>query len=150
MPPTPPFKLSPLKLSDAEWTVMHALWSAAPASARDVLDRVGTTTGWAYTTVKTMLARLAEKGAVDATSQGNQVLYTPRVSRDQAQRSAVRTLVDRVFGGAVDRSSQSVESINNLGCFTVNNRQIKFSGVWTMTCSRSMATGRRVTSTAGR
>lgn len=96
MPPNPP-----LKLSDAEWTVMHALWSTAPASARDVLDRVGASTGWAYTTVKTMLVRLVEKGAVDAASEGNQVLYTPRVSRDQAQRSAVRTLVDRVFGGAV-------------------------------------------------
>jgi BlaI family penicillinase repressor len=88
-----------LKLSDAEWTVMRAVWVQAPASARDVLDRVGRDTGWAYTTVKTLLARLVEKGALGVRMKGNVSLYEPRVTRLQARARAVRALVDRAFDG---------------------------------------------------
>jgi BlaI family penicillinase repressor len=90
---------NPLKLSDAEWTVMQAVWAAAPASARDVLVRVGAKTGWAYTTVKTLLARLAEKGAVTVRMRGNVSLYEPRITKRQARVAALRALVDKAFDG---------------------------------------------------
>ena len=89
-----------LKLSDAEWTVMRAVWQRPPASARDVLERAADETGWAYTTVKTLLARLVEKGALRMTMRGNVSLYEPRVTMRQARIAAVRALVDRAFDGA--------------------------------------------------
>ena len=70
-----------MRLSDAEWTVMRAVWSRAPASARDVLDEVGEETGWAYTTVKTLLARLVDKGALSEDRQANVNIYAPRITR---------------------------------------------------------------------
>ena len=88
-----------MRLSDTEWRVMHVLWEASPRSAREVLDEVGAETGWAYTTVKTILARLAEKGAVTASLEGNTSLYSPEITRDAARRSALRGLVDRAFDG---------------------------------------------------
>ena len=88
-----------LKLSDAEWTVMQAVWAGSPASARDVLDRVGHDTGWAYTTVKTLLARLVEKDAVSVRMRGNVSLYEPLITRRQAQVSALRSLVEKAFDG---------------------------------------------------
>jgi BlaI family penicillinase repressor len=88
-----------LKLSDAEWTVMRAVWIQAPATARDVLDRVGRDTDWAYTTVKTLLARLVEKDALGVRMKGNVSRYEPRISRRQARVGAVRALVDRAFDG---------------------------------------------------
>jgi BlaI family penicillinase repressor len=88
-----------LRLSDAEWTVMRAVWERPPASARDVLDRAGSETGWAYTTVKTLLARLVEKGALRMTMRGNVSLYEPRVTMRQARIAAVRALIDRAFDG---------------------------------------------------
>jgi len=90
---------SDLKLSDAEWTVMQAVWTGQPASARDVLDRVGTNTGWAYTTVKTLLSRLVDKGAVSMRMQGNVSLYESLISRRQARVAALRSLVDKAFDG---------------------------------------------------
>jgi BlaI family transcriptional regulator, penicillinase repressor len=89
-----------LKLSDAEWTVMRAVWHRPPASARDVLERAGNETGWAYTTVKTLLARLVDKGALRMTMRGNVSLYEPRVTMRQARIAAVHALVDRAFDGA--------------------------------------------------
>jgi BlaI family penicillinase repressor len=88
-----------MRLSDAEWTVMRAVWNRAPASARDVLDEVGEETGWAYTTVKTLLSRLVEKGALSEGRQANVNIYEPRVTRDEARGSALRSLLDRAFDG---------------------------------------------------
>jgi BlaI family penicillinase repressor len=88
-----------MRLSDAEWTVMRAVWNRAPASARDVLDEVGEETGWAYTTVKTLLARLGEKGALSEGRQANVNIYEPRITRNEARGSALRSLIDRAFDG---------------------------------------------------
>lgn len=88
-----------MRLSDAEWTVMQAVWNRAPASARDVLDEVGEQTGWAYTTVKTLLARLVEKGALSEGRQANVNIYEPRITRNEARGSALRSLLDRAFDG---------------------------------------------------
>src|SRR6478735_8036486 len=88
-----------MKLNDSEWTAMQAVWEASPISARDVHDRVSAETGWAYTTLKTVLARLVEKGALREKKRGNTSFYEPLVTRDAARRAAVRSLLDRAFDG---------------------------------------------------
>jgi BlaI family penicillinase repressor len=88
-----------MKLSDAEWTVMHVVWERFPVSAREVLEGIQPDTEWAYTTVKTMLARLVEKGALRVQMRANTSQYEPVLTRQQAQRSALRSLLDRAFDG---------------------------------------------------
>ncbi|MEM7165185.1 MAG: BlaI/MecI/CopY family transcriptional regulator [Planctomycetota bacterium] len=89
-----------MQLSEAEWKVMNAIWAEAPSSARDVLEHLGDETTWAYTTVKTMLARLAEKGALSVRKRANTSMYEPLISREEARRSAVKGLLERAFGGS--------------------------------------------------
>ena len=89
-----------LQLSEAEWKVMRCLWRRHPASARDVLEELRPATRWAYTTVKTVLARLEAKGAVAMTMRANTSLYAPLVLESQARTRALRSLVDRAFDGA--------------------------------------------------
>jgi predicted transcriptional regulator len=86
-------------LTDAEWKVMRCLWDDAPATAREISDRLDT--GWAYTTVKTFLDRLVEKGAVRARRRGQADVYTPAVKKSEARRAAVRALAAKAFDGAV-------------------------------------------------
>lgn len=86
-------------LTDAEWKVMDCLWEKAPATARDVCGRLDT--GWAYTTVKTFLDRLAEKGLVRARKRDPATTYAPVLTRTQARRAAVRALATKAFDGAV-------------------------------------------------
>jgi BlaI family penicillinase repressor len=88
-----------MRLSDTEWTVMRAVWARGPASARDVLEAVTAETGWAYTTVKTLLARLVEKGALSERKRANQSIYEPLVTARTARVAALRALVDRAFDG---------------------------------------------------
>jgi len=90
-----------MKLSDAEWQVMNALWKDHPATAREVGRRLPEDVNWAYTTLKTMLNRLVTKGAVMAAKQGNVSVYEPLVSQRTARRSALQRLKEIAFGGSV-------------------------------------------------
>ncbi len=87
-------------LSDAEWKVMNALWKRHPACVRDVLEEIEGESSWAYTTVKTMLSRLTEKGVLKVEKKANTSYYQPLLTRRQARRAAVRSLIDRAFDGA--------------------------------------------------
>jgi predicted transcriptional regulator len=90
-----------MRLSNAEWQLMNALWSGHPATARELAERLPDEVNWAYTTIKTMLSRLEKKDAVKATMRGNTSFYEPLIARDDAQRSALRNLIDQAFGGGV-------------------------------------------------
>jgi BlaI family penicillinase repressor len=88
-----------VKLSEAEWQIMNALWKKHPATAREIIGRMDGEIRWAYTTVKTMLTRLAAKRAVGETKRGNTSYYVPLVDQQTARRSALRTVFDRVLDG---------------------------------------------------
>ncbi len=89
-----------MKLTEAEWLIMNALWDKYPATAREVAGRLPAEVNWAYTTIKTMLTRLIEKKAVSERKRGNTSVYEPRLSRRKAQIRAVRSLADVAFDGA--------------------------------------------------
>jgi BlaI family transcriptional regulator, penicillinase repressor len=89
-------------LSDAEWKVMNAVWEkAGDVSAREVLDATAAETGWAYTTVKTLMDRLVEKGVLGVEVRRNVSWYRARLQKARAVRSAADDLMRRAFGGAV-------------------------------------------------
>jgi BlaI family transcriptional regulator, penicillinase repressor len=90
-----------MKLTEAEWQIMNALWHKHPATARDIMDRLPVGVNWAYTTIKTLLTRLVEKKAVGEVKQGNTSVYEPMVSQRKARLSALGSLLDQAFDGAV-------------------------------------------------
>lgn len=89
-----------MKLTQAEWLIMNALWEHWPATARQIADRLPKNTKWAYTTIKTMLTRLTEKNAVNETKKGNVSVYEPILTRNNARRSALKSIVNQAFDGA--------------------------------------------------
>lgn len=89
----------PPRISDAEWTVMDVIWGEHPIAAQDVIGKLARSTGWSATTIKTLLSRLVEKGALDYERDGRRFLYEPKLTRQQAVARESRTFLDRVFGG---------------------------------------------------
>jgi len=89
------------KLSEMEWEIMKPLWDRGPMAARDIYQAVPADFGWAYKTVKTMLARLVRKGALGYDQIGNSYLYRPVYSRREMTRAATGSFVRRVFDGAL-------------------------------------------------
>ncbi len=90
------------KLSDAEWEVLRPIWEHGPLAARDVYKRVSEDQDWAYKTVKTMLARLVKKGALDYDQVGNSYLYRAAYSREDMTLAATSSFIKRVFDGALN------------------------------------------------
>jgi len=96
------------QLSSAEWRVMNILWRVDRSTtepierttARQVVDALPVENRWAYTTVKTMLDRLVEKGVLAATKRGVQTEYSPLLGRREAQIAAAKGLVARAFSGS--------------------------------------------------
>jgi len=91
-----------MKLSDAEWQIMNALWKHQPATAREIADSLPEDTQWAYTTIKTLLARLTAKKAVSERKRGNVSVYEPLVSQSKARRAAFDSFLNRAFDGTIE------------------------------------------------
>jgi BlaI family penicillinase repressor len=88
------------RISDAEWAVMEELWKEHPLTALDVVKRLTPRFAWQDQTIRTMLRRLVDKGAVDYQADGKIYYYQPAVSRAQCVRVESRSFLERVFGGS--------------------------------------------------
>ncbi len=80
---------------------MGQVWSHHPTTAREVLEGLGDDSDWAYSTVKTMLARLAGKGALRVRMRSNTSVYEPLLQQSKARRTALSTVLETAFGGAL-------------------------------------------------
>ena len=89
-----------MELTKSEWQIMNALWEVAPATARQISNRLPKEINWAYTTIKTILNRLVEKRVVKERKEGNTSIYEPILSRCKARRTALKSLANQAFDGA--------------------------------------------------
>lgn len=89
------------QISDAEWTVMRALWARSPQTAGEVAEALASETDWKLSTVKTLLNRLVAKKAVGYSAAGKAFLYRPLVSEAECIRAESTSFLRRFFGGAI-------------------------------------------------
>jgi BlaI family transcriptional regulator, penicillinase repressor len=90
-------------LTHAELRVMKALWEldrGAVSEVRAELARRGQEL--AYTTVMTLLGRLATKGAVHVDKTREPFVYAPAFRRESVLRDRLRDFVREVFDGNAD------------------------------------------------
>ena len=88
------------RITDAELDVMEVLWGAdQPLTAADIAERIDPTRDWTLATVKTMLSRLAAKGAISYRVEGRRFLYSSAIERESYVGSESRRFVDKLFGG---------------------------------------------------
>jgi BlaI family transcriptional regulator, penicillinase repressor len=88
-------------LTRRERQIMDVLYRRGPATAADVMaDLTGEPN---YSTVRTQLRVLEEKGHVRHEEQGLRYIYMPAVPRRAARKSALKHLVDTFFDGSVEQ-----------------------------------------------
>jgi len=87
-------------LSRRERQIMDALYRRGRATAAEVMrDLPGTPS---YSTVRTQLRVLEEKGHITHAEDGPRYVYAPAVPRRAARRSALRHLVETFFDGSAE------------------------------------------------
>jgi len=88
-------------ISDSEWSIMEALWASSPQTASELTKNLRPTMNWAENTVRTLLTRLLDKGALKT---GENALgtrtYLPAIKREACVRAEGESFMERVFGGA--------------------------------------------------
>lgn len=88
-------------LSRRERQIMDILYRRTRATAAEVMaDLPGTPS---YSTVRTQLRVLEQKGHVHHEEQGLRYIYLPAVPRHAARKSALRHLVETFFDGSAEK-----------------------------------------------
>jgi len=89
------------RISESEWVVMKAIWSENPITANRIVENLSGTCSWSPKTIKTLLNRLVQKGAVGFKSEGRVYNYYPMIEEAVFVKEESRTFLKRVFGGAL-------------------------------------------------
>jgi predicted transcriptional regulator len=79
---------------------LNALWEIQEGNVEDVRRVVAQSRPLAYTTVLTLLDRLARRGAVSRRKEGRGFRYQPTVARDKLRRMALRQFLEYHFEGS--------------------------------------------------
>jgi BlaI family transcriptional regulator, penicillinase repressor len=88
-------------LTRRERQIMDILYRRGRATAAEVMDDLAGNRN--YSTVRTQLRVLEEKGQVRHDEEGLRYVYSPAVPRRTARRSALRHLVDTFFDGSAEQ-----------------------------------------------
>ena len=92
---------SKTELTPGEWAIIKAVWDKEPCAAPDVQERLAQSTGWAYSTVRTLMDRMVKKGLLTSEKLRNLTLYRSAVTREQAQRGELLQTLKNAFNGAL-------------------------------------------------
>ncbi|MCL4781943.1 MAG: BlaI/MecI/CopY family transcriptional regulator [Bryobacterales bacterium] len=84
-----------------ELACLTVLWKRGEADAGEVREAMRDTRPLAYTTVMTVLERLAAKGMATRQKSGRSFRYAPARERDEIRALAVAQLVEQFFDGSV-------------------------------------------------
>ena len=96
---TPPKPKPSSTITEAELTILKALWDDGPATVRELLERLGN--DWAYTTVQTLVGRLVDKGHVRADRRDLAHVFVATTARDELAVRQVTEVASSLLDGAV-------------------------------------------------
>jgi len=102
------------KITDSEFLVMRVLWEAGQeltiTQIREALEK---TTDWNSSTIKTLIRRLVNKGAVEA-SKKEVYYYKPLITEAEYNKCVTKDLIDRLYNGSAKNLVASLIDNKNL------------------------------------
>jgi BlaI family transcriptional regulator, penicillinase repressor len=110
----------PIELTEAEWTIIKAVWQVEPCSAPAIQEKLLPQTGWTYSTVRTLMDRMVGKRLLRATKSGKLTAYRTAVTREQAQRGELLYALKHAFNGALTPMVQCLLDTNDVSRAELN------------------------------
>lgn len=89
-----------LDLPPLELECMKALWSLGEATVEEVRADLMPRRPLAYTTILTVMDRLARKGVAERRKRGRAHVYTAAVAKDVVREHAIERLLENFFHGS--------------------------------------------------
>ncbi len=91
-----------LDLAPLELDCLSVLWPKGEGTVRDIREALRGSRPRAYTTIMTIMDRMARKGIVSRRKAGRAWLYSPNISAGEARQRAVLRLVEHFFAGSAE------------------------------------------------
>ena len=91
-----------LDLAPLELGCMNTLWPLGEGTVREIQRGLAPSRPRAYTTIMTIMDRLANKGIVTRRKVGRAYLYRPSLTAEEARGHAVARLVEGFFDGSLE------------------------------------------------
>ncbi|HXZ13014.1 MAG TPA: BlaI/MecI/CopY family transcriptional regulator [Candidatus Sulfotelmatobacter sp.] len=91
-----------LDLAPLELDCLNTLWPMGEGTVREIRDALAARRPRAYTTIMTIMDRLARKGVVERQKVGRAYRYRPNLSAEDARAHALSQVVENFFGGSVE------------------------------------------------
>lgn len=88
------------KPTDAECTILAAIWERGAATVREVYEDLRQQQDIGYTTVLKFMQIMNEKGLLKRDESVRPQIYRPARPRKQTQKLLLRDLLDRAFSGS--------------------------------------------------
>ena len=90
-----------VELTEAEWDIMKVVWEKEPCATGTVQETLAQSKDRAYSTIKTTMDRMVEKGFLEIERIRNLQLFKSRISEVDAKRGEFRKMLKRAFDGAL-------------------------------------------------
>src|SRR5881409_3490267 len=103
-----------IELTEAEWSIIKAVWENEPCAAPTIQEKLHKQTEWTYSTVRTLMDRMVAKRLLTAEKVRNLTLYRSAITRAQAQRGELRYALKHAFNGALTPMVQCLLATNDL------------------------------------
>lgn len=110
---------TPLNITDAEWEVMRVVWANKYVTSRKIRDVLEVEKDWKSATIKTLLGRLVDKGALRTEKDGRRFIYSAVVTEQESMATFIDDVLSRVcnkqsgnvIGDIVERTELSKSDI---------------------------------------
>jgi BlaI family penicillinase repressor len=103
-----------IELTEAEWTIIKAIWASEPCTATAIQERLEKQTQWSYSTVRTIMDRMVVKGLLRAEKAGKVTRFHSAVTQEQAQRGELLYALKHAFNGALTPMVQCLLNTGDL------------------------------------
>ena len=97
-----------IKITDAEWEVMRGVWARGSVTSREIIEILESKMQWKAPTIKTLLGRLVEKGALNTEQEGRKYIYSANIEEKEAVRSFTNDIFDRICRKNVGNVIESI------------------------------------------
>lgn len=98
-------------ITPAEWQVMRIIWTLGHSTSSQIIDILQQKVDWKPATIKTLLRRLVEKGALKTTKQGRAFIYTPlikeQITMNEAADQLFSSICEMHVGSTLDHVIES-------------------------------------------
>ena len=103
-----------LHITDAEWEVMRVVWANTQVTSKEVISILEKKMDWKQATIKTLLGRLVEKGALNTEQEGRKYIYSANIEEKEAVRSFTNDIFDRICRKNVGNVIESIIKYHTL------------------------------------